>query len=250
MDDIFLIKFIRGRKYNMDVALDTVLRYYRARRDNPDIFNKLVTAHMNFEDVCHKHRLVFMMPTKDYMGRTVLFLRLGAWTPDCCPLVDMQRMSFLAAEYGMLDQRTHVIGSVGLIDFKGMHISHVRYYTPFVCRRLAYIIQDCCPVRLKGFYIVNNPPIFSTLYTIVKSFLKPKIAERIHLFGTDFDALHKMIPKEDLPPEYGGTGKPFDFEWFEKELNRKNEYFILDAKHGYRVETDEELRSKRSTKQA
>ena len=42
-----------------------------------------------------------------------------------------------------------------------------------------YLLQDVFPMRLKAVHLVNEPSIFSTIFAIVKPFLKEKTVKRV-----------------------------------------------------------------------
>lgn len=48
---------------------------------------------------------------------------------------------------------------------------------------------------------------------------------QIHLHGKSLESLHKYIPKEALPSEYGGTQGPFDNSSWKREILNDREYF-------------------------
>jgi len=50
----------------------------------------------------------------------------------------------------------------------------VRFGTMMVCHR-----QDVFPMRLKALHVVNEPSVFSTIFAIVKPFLKEKTVKRV-----------------------------------------------------------------------
>lgn len=51
---------------------------------------------------------------------------------------------------------------------------------------------------------MNVSPLVDTIVNFVKPFIKEKIRNRIHIHS-DMESLHKFIPKDVLPEEYGGT---------------------------------------------
>ncbi|CAN8026931.1 unnamed protein product, partial [Ixodes persulcatus] len=92
----------------------------------------------------------------------------------------------------------------------------------------------CYPIRLKAIYIINNPPIFEVIYSIVKLFLKQKLVDRIHFIGRDYEKLHELIPREQLPEEYGGTLSNCDHDAFERGLRSMEEFFVKLSEYGHR----------------
>ena len=61
---------------------------------------------------------------------------------------------------------------------------------------------------MKEVHIVNVSPLVDTIYNFVKPFLKEKIRNRIFFHSDGYEGLHKYIPKEILPEEYGGYAGP------------------------------------------
>ncbi|CAN7998720.1 unnamed protein product [Ixodes hexagonus] len=159
----------------------------------------------------------------------------GAWNPSVCPLNEFFRAAILATEWGLLSQTPQLAGVVGVADLEGLHFGHLHHYTPSELRKAVKLTQECYPIRLKGIYIVNNPPVFEALFAVVKLFLTPKLLERIHFIGRDYDRLHKLIPREGLPEEYGGTLKNYDYDDFERSMRSTEEFFVELGKYGYRV---------------
>ena len=41
MDDAFLLRFLRAKKFDQERAFSQVLTYYRMRKENPDIYENL-----------------------------------------------------------------------------------------------------------------------------------------------------------------------------------------------------------------
>lgn len=76
-DDAFLVKFLRGRKYRVHDAADTIRNYFRFRRDNPEFFRELRPDSFNYDLLVRKHRLIMILKNKDSLGRAVGFMRAG-----------------------------------------------------------------------------------------------------------------------------------------------------------------------------
>lgn len=59
-------------------------------------------------------------------------------------------------------------------------------------------------MKLKEVHVVNVSPLIDTIIGWVKPFLKEKIKNRIYVHQ-DLESLHKYVPIDVLPEEYGGT---------------------------------------------
>ncbi|CAN7992881.1 unnamed protein product, partial [Ixodes hexagonus] len=183
-DQSFLVKFLRCRKYSVEATMQTIRKYFRMRHDNPDIFEGLLPTRVNF-DAVFGARLATLLSDKDPLGRCICTVKPGAWNSDICPLNDFVRATLLIGEHVLLDPQTQVAGAVAVVDMKGLHLHHVRHYTPLFIKRIIHIVQECYPIRVKGVYVVNNPPLFELLYTVARPFLKTKIAQRVSLYRQD-----------------------------------------------------------------
>ncbi|KAL1447898.1 hypothetical protein MTO96_044188 [Rhipicephalus appendiculatus] len=138
MDDAFLVKFLRARKFDTQATFKIVKKYFKVRRDHPDMFKDLTPSRIPFDAVCRKHRLVTVSRHRDPMGRMAALLKT-----EMIPLF-YQFVSAAGDE-------------------------------PETCSN---ILQDCMPTRLKAMYVINNPPIFDFFFAIIKMFLKAKLLKR------------------------------------------------------------------------
>lgn len=68
-----------------------------------------------------------------------------------------------------------------------------------------FLFQEGFGTKIKGIHILNAPSFVDKFVFIVKQGLKEKVANRLHVHNT-FEELHKEIPKEVLPKDFGGDG--------------------------------------------
>lgn len=74
------------------------------------------------------------------------------------------------------------------------------------------ILKEAMGQRLRKIHLISGFKLFDALLTVVKQGLSTKLKERIELHPT-FESLHKHVPPEYLPKDFGGTEKNI------KELN-------------------------------
>lgn len=68
------------------------------------------------------------------------------------------------------------------------------------------------PERLKVIYMINAPYTFTTIWSMVKSWLDPNTAKKIKIIGSNYlEVLKKDIDISQIPVEYGGM-RP-NFPW-------------------------------------
>lgn len=234
-DDDFLLMFLRTRKYKAHNALETIRRYFRARKNMPEYFEELTTSSSLYRTVFHDHKLITYANERDPQGRVTSVTKYGAWSSNICSIAELLRCGLWAMECHLLDEETQIRGFVAMIDLKGFGAQHLTQLTPWFLRRVISIAQDSLPVRLKGIYFLNTPAVFQVVYTIAKPFLSAKLKSRLHFIGSDLSELCGVIPSELLPEDFGGTMNDFDYDRQESFFNKKASYFDRIRHFGYQT---------------
>lgn len=229
VDDEFLLRFIRVRKYDIEAALKTVKKYYRDRAAAVGINVKYVPSNVSPS----ARRLFMVLPQRDPSEPQVLFFRGGEWDPAAVSYGEVHLAGLLCLGRIARNPSSQTAGISLLIDYKGFTMS-----TLFACnlttgRKGMEYLQDGFPVRIKAFHTVNESYALNAMYTFLRPFLKKKLVDRVHFYGQNFDALKKHIPEEILPEEYGGQAPPLDFDAFWKSMDDDEAIFAEDARFGY-----------------
>lgn len=108
------------------------------------------------------------------------------------------------------------------------------FLAPRTCdQALVMALQDGYPVRFKGIHVLNNTTLWAVLYNFARPLLKDKQKHRFHLHGDDLESLHKFIPKEILPEEYGGLSGGFNHQWVVKNLFEHHDKIVENSYYGY-----------------
>lgn len=234
-DDDFLLMFLRTRKYKVHNALETIRRYFRARKNMPEYFEELTTSSSLYRTVFRDHKLIMYANERDPQGRVTSVTKYGAWSPKICSVAELLRCGLWAMECHLLDEETQIRGFVAMVDLKGFGAQHLTQLTPWFVGRVISIAQDSLPVRLKGIYFLNTPAVFQAVYTIAKPFLSAKLKSRLHFIGSDLSELCGVFPSELLPEDFGGTMNDFDCDRQESFFNKKASYFDRIRQFGYQT---------------
>ncbi|XP_057673240.1 alpha-tocopherol transfer protein-like isoform X1 [Corythoichthys intestinalis] len=225
LDDAFLLRFLRARKFDYDRALRLLLNYHAGRKAWPQVFQGLRPSAV-------KHVLdsgfLTVLPRPDPDGRYILCLRPGRWKAEDYPFVDNVRAVYLTLEKLVQPEETQVNGIVILADYSGVGVSQASDPGPFLAKKLVAILQDGFPIRIKAVNIVNEPRIFKGIFAVIKPFLKEKMAQRYTLHSSDLRSLHRKIPRSVLPEEYGGTAAPLDVHAWSGLLLESEEDFVVE----------------------
>ncbi|XP_015503143.1 alpha-tocopherol transfer protein-like [Parus major] len=225
LDDAFLLRFLRARKFDYDRALQLLVNYHTCRRTWPEVFSNLKPSAIK---PVLESGFVTVLPHRDPQGRHVVCIRPDRWTPSNYPITENIRAIYLTLEKLIQSEETQVNGIVILADYKGVSLSKASHFGPFVAKKVIGILQDGFPIRIKAVNIINEPRIFKGIFAIIKPFLKEKIANRFFLHGCDLNSLHQNIPPVILPEEYGGTAGKLDISAWNELLLASEEDFVHD----------------------
>lgn len=252
LDEDFLVKFLRSRKFHVRETLDIIRRYFRVRQEHTDIFDNLLPSRILYDAILHQNKLMTVPKKRDFLGRLIVIFKMGAWNPAVCSLNELFRLVLVGTECNLMDPTNQIAGIVGVVDLDGLHISHCLYFTPSEIRKAVKIMQDSYPLRIKGVYVINNPPVFQLIYALVRLLLKPKNRERLHVIGRDYEKLHTFVPREGLPTEYGGLLESYDYGELEAAYRSKEDIFVDLSRYGYqeRQELKESVGSEQTDRQS
>lgn len=235
-DDAFLVKYLRCRKYRVEETFEVIRNYFRVRKRLPDVFINLSPHNIPYHKIIVQNRLIQIAKQRDPQGRAVAMMKLGAWNTGICSITDLLRAALVMAEWTLENEETQIRGVVGVFDLKGFNISHLAHFTPFFIKKLAHIVEDCYPSRLKAVHVLNNPYFYELLYAMIKPFMKSKLAQRFHFTGRDLSKLHGILPPECIPAEFGGTNEEFDYCSQERDVKSTEDYYQRVSRWGYHTE--------------
>ncbi|XP_069507432.1 alpha-tocopherol transfer protein-like [Ambystoma mexicanum] len=222
LDDAFLLRFLRARKFDYDKALQLLVNYHGCRRSWPEVFNNLKPSAVK---PVLDSGFVTVLPQSDTNGQKIVCIRPGNWLPSAYPITENIRAIYLTLGKLIESEVTQVNGIAILADYSGVGISHASHFGPFLAKKTIGILQDGFPIRIKAVNIINEPRIFKGIFAILKPFLKEKIANRFFLHGSDLNSLHGNIPRNILPEQFGGTAGKLDITaWNETLLSSEHDF--------------------------
>ncbi|XP_050530654.1 clavesin-1-like [Daktulosphaira vitifoliae] len=231
LDDGFLLKFLRPKKFNVTESFHLIQRYYKAKKKESLLFNvslekSVIRRHLETGATTVLHK-------RDHEGRRVFIIQISKLLRDIS-LEDIAKVNHMMFELLTEESETQMAGMVIIIDCKGFNFyNHYKYLSPYFAKRGANILQDKFPIRFEGVHFVNEPVHAFTLYSIIKPFLKEKLRSRVHFHGSNLDSLYECIDKNLLPENFGGTLVHDPNIWVQKFLNSRR-YFDDMKQYGYK----------------
>lgn len=229
-DDLCLLSYLRGRKFDVEKAFKMMQNTYKLRlkksfydaEDN-------VTVH----DVFRQNYMGFL-PYRAKNGSVILVVKLGMWDPE---KVDRDLFMWVITHcmiHSIEDPATQVAGYSAIVDVRGVGNKHLKMMTIENMILLIHSTQSCFPGRYKAIHVIGMPKIFQYAYNMIYPFIMNlKLRKRIFIHGEDLKSLHKQISPAILPEEFGGQLGPFDNSHWHASILANNEWCLEQRLYGY-----------------
>ncbi|EEB15902.1 conserved hypothetical protein [Pediculus humanus corporis] len=230
-----LIRYLRPVKFYPESALSLMRRIAEFKEKNKDLLTGLMPEKV--EKIMLNEDIVNVLANRDHKGRRILINKAGkAWDPKKATPDQVFQMFYLIHQGALLEPATQVNGVVVILDFDGLGMAQVLALSPSFSLRLLNFIQDAMPLRLKEVHIVNQPWLFNMVWKIFKPLVKEKLNKRLHFHGNKLQELHKFIPRDYLPEDYGGSLPKVDYsakDWYpilrslDDSIRENNKYGLV-----------------------
>jgi len=207
-DDLFLIRFLRSRKFNLKNALEILVNYHKFPLDFP--FFATIFANPTYENakVLTDLQLMGILPGRARNGSLVIYIKPGNIDVEKITPEGLQKGTRFLLEKMLDNEETQICGVTfleNMNDFSLMKTMQFDQSSKSMQQKDQFhYLQNCLPVRLKGIHAVDQPIYVSVFMAIVKPFLKQKLRERIFFHGSDHEEVGKHIDLQYVPTEIGG----------------------------------------------
>ncbi|XP_019374594.1 PREDICTED: alpha-tocopherol transfer protein [Gavialis gangeticus] len=182
--------------------LQLLKNYHKWRAECPEI-----TADLQPSSILNLLRAGYhgVLRSRDPHGSRVLIYRIGQWDPKMFTAYDVFRVSLITSELIVKETETQQNGVKAIFDLQGWRFAHAFQICPTVARRIAAVVTDSFPLKVRGIHLINEPLFFHPVFSLIKPFLTEKIKERVHMHGSNYiQSLTQHFPASILPQEYGG----------------------------------------------
>ncbi|KAG6906973.1 hypothetical protein DXG01_011170 [Tephrocybe rancida] len=215
MDDAFLLRFLRARKFDL-VEAWKMLKEAEEWRKSDNVDDIISTFDFKEKREVDKYYPQYYHKT-DKDGRPIYIEVLGkldiealysVTTPDrqikrlICEYEKSAKYRFPACskEFGH-----PVETSCTILDLYNVSLSKFYRVKDYVMEA-SKISSDKYPETMGKFYIINAPWAFSAVWSVVKPWLDPVTVAKINILGSSYqDELFKQIPRQNLPKQFGGV---------------------------------------------
>uniref|UniRef100_A0A7M4G2Q2 Alpha tocopherol transfer protein n=2 Tax=Crocodylus porosus TaxID=8502 RepID=A0A7M4G2Q2_CROPO len=137
LTDSFLLRFLRARDFNLELAWRLLKNYHKWRAECPEI-----TADLQPSSILNLLRAGYhgVLRSRDPHGSRVLIYRIGQWDPKMFTAYDVFRVSLITSELIVKETETQRNGVKAIFDLQGWRFAHAFQICPTVARRIAAVV--------------------------------------------------------------------------------------------------------------
>ncbi|KAK4878841.1 hypothetical protein RN001_011347 [Aquatica leii] len=123
-------------------------------------------------------------------------------------------------------------GLLIVMDMDGITFAHMTKLNVMGLKKFFLYLQEAMPVRLKGLHFINVVPFMDKFMALIKPFMKKELLSVLHLHTDSLDSLHKYVPQDCLPSNFGGKAAPIVqlHEQVKTKLCQNADFFKMDEK--------------------
>ncbi|XP_044262709.1 alpha-tocopherol transfer protein-like isoform X3 [Tribolium madens] len=220
LSDDFLEKLLIKNKFSVERCKEKLENYYTLRGTNKDLLE-------GFEKIIPSKEALIFLPlhklTPNY--ERVVIMKLIIVDPKVYDI--LSGFKFALAVNEMMLRHDCSLGVRFIMDYTGFTLKHLAKWNPILMLRCYNLAEKAYSLRILGMEFINYPTFINKVFAMLKMFLRPKIYDRIRLHE-NLESLYKVIPKECLPADYGGTNsKMCDLlEKWDKEVEKQQKFLL------------------------
>nr|XP_970057.2 PREDICTED: uncharacterized protein LOC658588 [Tribolium castaneum] len=207
LDDKRIENFLILNKFSIERTKQSIDMYYTVRTLIPELYEHVNPQKPNMAEARQIAYWLALPKMTDEMHRVMVFKMRNKQMID-----KMEPRNVIGLVINLEELRLNediMFGDVTIFDNEGINFGYFKKLTPSIIAKVLTVYEKVFSIPMKAIYIVNSPPFVSTILAILKSLMKPKLFERIHVCE-DTSILTEKIPKRILPRDYGGEEKSLE----------------------------------------
>lgn len=179
-DAVFLLRFLRTKKFSVSAACEMLENYLTIRQLYPHWFQKLDIENPEVEAIL-KTGYIIPLLERDDLGRQIILLRPDRIDPNRCTSENLAKIHSVVCEAYLDDEESQVAGYVNINDHSGLRMGHISMWSFVDIRHLLKCIQNSTPMRHKASHIFNLPSFANAVIEFASAALSEKLRNRIYV---------------------------------------------------------------------
>jgi len=233
-DQLLLLRFLNCCDFDVEKTHALLKLNLGIRHQWPQVFaNRDINSSelqnvISFAQICP-------MPIDTKEKHKVTIFRFIDDSPDKYDFVNYIKMLLITNDVRnvTLDSFDVSQGEVCVMDCEGFSFKHFLKVATNLSVLKMYLnyVQTAVPFKIVANHFVNCSPILTKMMTLMKPFINRELYEAMHFHTDGYQSLHKMVSKEFLPTEYGGTAGLIDAinrNWM-KNIEQQRDYVVDDS---------------------
>lgn len=201
-DDLFLLQFLRTKKYFMDQAFQVLENHLIFRQTHSSWFD-MTDARVDKMKDFFRSGYVYPLMKRDADGRRIVLINQMRHDYDKFTGDDAIHLVFTVCFTLMQEEETQISGISLIINYEEVSIKYLSVYSVTDVVELVKFLRNSCPGRTKAFYLINLPTFAFFLINAAKAAMTEKLRSRLMIVKS-WDDIASFVDKSLLPKELGG----------------------------------------------
>ncbi|XP_052860468.1 alpha-tocopherol transfer protein-like [Anopheles cruzii] len=198
-DAVFLLRFLRQRKFSIPKACEMLERYLALRQSFPHWFQGLDPYDQRMMQLNDDE--VFHVLGFDSKGQIVILIKSRNFRVDRYDLVDLIRFLHMNMEILSCDELVQVAGVVLVVDCYEASMAHFTLFRLSEMRHIGPYINQLLPIRCREIHVIRLPKVAASIVDLLFAYVSPKLKHRF-FFHKTINEVVKHLPAAILPAEY------------------------------------------------
>ncbi|XP_045463900.1 alpha-tocopherol transfer protein-like [Harmonia axyridis] len=231
IDDNFLIRFLRSKKYSLFLSQQMILKYMNLRKKFSQYAPDMDFQKTEVDELINTG-FIFASPFRDSEGRRVIIYNIGKFDLHKFTNVDFGRLFTITYEAVMEDEETQLLGVNHVVDLSGMSAAFSTLFTITEFTRIIIWGEQSYPMSHKQINMLNVPTALRYIYDYAVSMMSKKLMQRF-IIHTSKSSLLENVDKHCLPQEMGGVMPMSEMIklWKEELKQKRNRLLSLEKIH-------------------
>ncbi|KAF5287376.1 hypothetical protein FQA39_LY15914 [Lamprigera yunnana] len=230
-DDDQILGFLRGCKYSLESTKEKIDFHFTSRTLAPEFFHIRDPFAPEIQEIINAGIILPLPKPDDKYGARIILWNFNNTNPDTMPYINLVTVFMMMLDIIVKEDDDATISGITIwADGTNCSAKYMFQMTPPLLMRNFQCVEKGYPLRIKGTYVTNCPVYLEILTNLIKSIMKSKIAQRMHVFSNIKD-LYSVLPESLLPREFGGengTLENIKMEWKSK-IESYRQWFLEDA---------------------
>jgi hypothetical protein len=246
LDDKRIENFFLLNKCSMEKTKQAIDMYYTIRTLIPDMFENIHPNLPQMQELMDIAYCTILPRLTNDMYRVLAFKIRNEHLID--KMEPHNVMGLLLNIQELRLKEDVMFGDIVILDLKGINMGYVAKLTPSIVSKFLTIYEKVFSMRIKAVYIINSQSFINTVLNILKTIMKPKLFDRIHVCQDT--SILSNIPKEILPKDYGGDESSLEqlqeilkekFVQYQDRFDRLEKLRVNNSLRPAKLENDELL---------